>query len=93
MSGMTPRQILAEIIRDYRYNVRMGMPVDQSLEVLKVMVVDMIEFEKEKAYDIGVESGQAGAFHDLWLKAIMAGKGKEFDELMALTKEEEKLDA
>jgi hypothetical protein len=84
MSGMTPRQILAEIIQDYRYNVKMGMPVDQSLEVLKAMVVDMIEFEKEKAFDLGVESGRSGAIHDLWTESIMAGKLKQFEELMAL---------
>jgi hypothetical protein len=67
MSGLTPRQVLAEIIRDYRYNVRMGMPVEQSLETLKAMTVDLIEFEKDITFKLGQESGIYAVLHDLQL--------------------------
>lgn len=50
---------------DYRYNIKMGMTQEQSLDVLKAMLVDMIEFEKEKAFGLGQDSGRYAVLADL----------------------------
>ena len=67
---MTPRQILAEILRDYKFNMEMGMTKEQSLEVLKAMVVDLIEYEKELSHKEGFEAGQ---YSILWERRLKEG--------------------
>jgi hypothetical protein len=55
---MTPKQIIAEIIRDYRYNVRMGMTEHQAQQVLADMICDYLESEKERYFEMGIKSGR-----------------------------------
>lgn len=64
---MTPRQVIAEILRDYRYNLREGMNTEQSLETLKAMLVETIEYEKHTSYERGMEVGRETILHELWL--------------------------
>lgn len=65
---MSPQQIIKEILADYRHNLAGGMPQEQSLEVLRAMLIDLIEFEKQTAYDLGLESGKYAILWDLKTK-------------------------
>jgi hypothetical protein len=62
---MEPKQVITEILADYEYNKAAGMNQEQSLEVLRAMLIDLIEYEKQTNYDLGVNAGQYGVLWDL----------------------------
>lgn len=66
---MTPRQVLAEVMREYHHNVAGGMSTEQSLEVLKAMLIDLIEYEKDRSFNLGVKSGQFAERQEQMLKS------------------------
>ena len=65
MSLITLKQTLVEIIADYRYNLAQGMSDEDSLGILKMMVVEMIEFEKSQSFDFGHEVGAYKILNEL----------------------------
>lgn len=67
---MTPRQILQEILSDYRFQVKSGMPVAQALDILRQQVVSLIEYEKTLAYDRGQEAGRYGEKWETHLRSL-----------------------
>lgn len=64
---MTPTQIINEILRDYKNSMKHGMTQKQAFEILRVMLVDVLEYEKEMAFDMGQESGVYSVMADLRL--------------------------
>lgn len=67
---MEVKQVIKEVLADYNYNRANGMPEEQSLEVLRAMLFDLIEYEKQLAYDLGQSSGQYGILWDLQTKGL-----------------------
>lgn len=61
---MTPRQIIAEIVNEYRYSIQLGMTERQARQVMVEMFLDYFESEKEKHFELGVKSGRIAAHHE-----------------------------
>jgi hypothetical protein len=61
---MSRKQLIGEIVRDYRHSVRMGMTEHQAQQVLIDMMADYLEAEAERAYSTGEKAGRFGAMSD-----------------------------
>lgn len=61
---MTPKQVIDEVLSEYRHNIKSGMNERQALDLLEAMLLDMLEYEKERSFNMGVKSGRFAERHN-----------------------------